>query len=1178
MAKIKFTLIAVAMFFSQIGINTLQSQETSNGSITVKATKKGEYFSGFEVFKGAKSVSIVGLSSDFVGLVAKKCSVNKSQNALEFSGFSAKENAGIVFGENDAIRVRLIKGDDFPEVSFDITVVKFDADKWGAVVGKEPFHFLSLYLPEAEVWHQRGWLNATPVSDPFPLLLDQHVGTPEISAYHYNRNWSYTVALGGHPIPVIGLWAPKVGRYVAFEFQTTRLEDNSERDVATGYRWVEGSENSSRQFVALVYPYGGQGYQKLVFPENGSHISSRCRLLWSMNLKSIDDPNEFVLSYVWQQAKEKLPSVPAVADVSWIPGGIRLKDFQGAPRGGVIGGNELPFSGPGTRIVVGWTWHNESPTAAPASLNDARRIQSFKDQANELLKYAKRFQVNGEDCVFWEKPIEGQWTEEWGGKAVTTLHNANGFAAGRVFLGLYRDAGMKEYLPIVNGVLNWAKYITWTRNEFADVPSSPFAIGGTLSASFCLEYYMTFKTDPDSQRRAMANTALKLARSFTYRYMVMWLSDNNRFDNLNSAFLWEPNSGRDWTAAACANEVFWNLDTLAQTAVHTGDPILMWALQGSLDRWHQLYQDVVKDDLSQYQARDMTEGYGLYPGNVYGFGKRAAYGFAAPLVMTEPVGNSSIRVLAGEKAALAFRKMKQAATVASYKYSPDGNLAFVITSEKPQFDLSLTVPYCDISRKLVSIVRGGKKIALKAGEDFTRQPQALWSLYLKNIKSGDKIIVGEVNENSPVLPSSPPIASTSEGKITARDKKSETGFNIVSLPYDSAVDNGWDNREGWAGLPVGKIWVFGIPFQIAPLSEKSVVKNQAKLSIKGIDYVYLLYSDGDGAAPVLIYSDGSKDTSRIEALAWRSWPPLFTGRLILARIQIPKGKSIESINPSGRLVWAMTTQKISDTLPAATSTVESTVNKAAQEWKEQKAQELVINGLKEKVASLPENKIGILPPSPGGPAHKFFQQIGLLNKSVMISNDKLVDKSFFNPKNIPVAIYLDGEDYVYTVKSAGDGAAAIEQYLNEGGMVVLLASQPWPMFYATGTGPRKADALTGKLGLPLSMALEGTPSEKLNIKINPQQSIIKANDVEFPFPEGDTRLRAILRSQVKAKYTPIATVVGDAGKDYGDAAGLIEFPNGSKILYIAHILQNDPKNGFEIRKTVAEYLVELLRK
>ncbi|MGC8887549.1 MAG: hypothetical protein ACP5MG_10370 [Verrucomicrobiia bacterium] len=1163
------------------------SQEINNALVTVRAVKKGSLFSGFDVLKGTTNAATIRFSSEPIALLASKCSITKSADTIEFSGFQARSGSGVVFGKEDFIRVRLIRNDPYPEIEFNITISQFDNSKWQATVGKEPFHFLALYLREAETWHTCGWLNATPLVDPFPLLLDRHAGSPEISAYHYNRNWSYIVPLGAHPIPVIGLWSARKGHYVGYEFQTTRAGDNSERDIATGYRWIgDNSPNlDSQQFVALVYPYGGYGYQQLVLPEQGSRLNSKCRLLWNLNLPSTDDPNRFVLSFVWDKTKDRLPRVPAVPDVSWIPGGIRLKDFQGPPRGGLIAGVEPPFQVQGTRLIGGWTWHNESPTAAAAKQNDSQRIADLKNTAAELMKYAKKFQVNGEDCVFWERPLEGEWTEQWGGKPVTTLHNANGFAAARVFLGLYRDAGMKEYLPVVDGVLNWAKYIQWTRNEFADVPSSPFAIGGTLSASFCLEYYKTFKDSPDNEHRNRAALALELARAFTYRYMIIWLSDNNRFDNLDSSFLWEGNSGRDWTGAASANEVFWNLDTLAQTAVHTGDPILMWALQGSLDRWHQLYQDVIKNSLLEYQARDMTEGYGLYAGNVYGVGKRAQYGFAAPLVMTEPVGNSFIRILAGEKAALAIKKGKQQANISQYKYKPEGNFAFTVHSERDVFDVSLTSPYSDISQKSVSIFRNGKKIALNPGSDFTRPPQALWSLYVKNIRNGDRIIVGDVDENAPVLPSTPPLAFASDQKAASR-KVIETvdGFNLVPIPYDSAPDFSWESPEGWAGMPRGRIWVFGVPFNIEYSNERCVLTRLSKLSqtLKAVDFVYLLYSDGDGEGPALIYSDGTKEPvdTASEALAWKAHPPLFKARLLIGRIAVKKGKSIQSIAPGTRMVWAMTAQTISDMPAENFNLINLTLTKYANEWRIQKSQELTLNELRQKIKSLPENKIAILPPSPGGVAHTFLQRIGLIEKSLVLNNQRLVDSSVFNPQKVAVAIYLDSEDYVHTVNTIADGAIAVENFLKGGGTIVFLASGPWPMFYATGGGDRRGEALTEKLGLPLSMAVEGIPSEKLTIKINPQQNILKLSNSEFSYPQGDGRLRAILRNRIpkEAKYTPIATVVGESGKDYGDAAGLIEFPNGGKLLYIASVLQLDTINGFDIRRGVAEYLIKLVNK
>ena len=102
--------------------------------------------------------------------------------------------------------------------------------------------------------------------------------------------------------------------------------------------------------------------------------------------------------------------------------------------------------------------------------------------------------------------------------------------------------------------------------------------------------------------------------------MIAWACDNDRDDNLDSSFLWEPNSGRDWVGAACANEVLWNLDTLTQVYVNCGDPILNYYLRGALERWHLLYQDAVYDSLADYRGEDLAEGFGLFDGTMVGPG------------------------------------------------------------------------------------------------------------------------------------------------------------------------------------------------------------------------------------------------------------------------------------------------------------------------------------------------------------------------------------------------------------------------------------------------------------------------------------------------------------------------------------------------------------------------------
>ncbi len=1168
-----------ALFSSLILLVTshfISAQNISNGLVTVRAVRNEAGFTGFNLLTAnGGQAAVVRLSSARVQLTADSCQAEAGNSAIVFRALQAPAASGLRFAAEDFIRVQLKPEDPYPLLAFNLTIASFDPAQWQKAVGSEPFHFLALYLPEAEAWHQRGWLNATPLADRFPLLEDRHAGTPELSAYHYNRNWSYTPPLGAHPLPVIGLWAPGVHRYVGLEFQMTRLEDNSEKDIATGYRWEEPSslqQSNAGQFVALVYPFGGQGYQQLVFPVPGSRLQSRGTLLWSRDLPATSDPNQFVWSVLWERISSKLPRVPPVPDVGWIPGGIHLRDFEGAPHGGLIGGVEKPFQVDGSRLIYGWGWHNESPTAEAARHEDTNRLQQLEQQARELLKFAKHFQVAGEECVFWEKPLEGQWTAEWGDKPATTLHNANGFAAGRLFLGLYRDRHVQQYLPIVDGVLNWAKHIAWTRNEFADVPSSPFAIGGTLSAAFCLEYHFLFQNAADALHRERARAALELARAFTYRYLVMWPSDNNRVDNLNPAFLWEPNSGRDWTGAACANEVFWNLDTLAQTAAHTGDPVLTWALQGSLSRWHLLYQDVLKDKLADYRAADMTEGFGLYPGNIYGTGKRAAYGFAAPLTMTEPVGDSFIRVLAGEKSVLAFKRGSNSAAVADYRYGPAGSFAFTVRASAPTFDLSLTEPYMDLSDKPVAILRARKRIELKPGSDLIRPRQALWSVYLKNLEPNDRVMVGEPDEGAAVLPSAPPLAQTTDAPQSRTVEGPSVGeYRVVPLPHNALVDLSWENPAGWAGLAGGRQWFYDAPFQLQETGP-CCITHSLRLSspIRNAETAYLLYEAGTSPEPFLVYEDGKAGAPPSEALAWRAWPPLFTGKLLCARIPVGSGRSIVGIHTTGRPVWALTIRTAPD------SAADASFAKGTSDWRRIVQQDAALGALREQVARLALGSVAVLPPAPGGEAWSLAQRVGLAQRATVLNPEQLVNPELFSARKFPVALYLDGEDYVHTVRGTGDGAAAIERYVKEGGTLILIPSQPWPLYYATGSRFHRPEPITDRLGLPLFMSIETAPAEKLCIRMNPGQNVFSLRAAEFPYPEGDARLRAIDAKRIPSgtKYTPIATVFGESGKNYGDAAGLLQFSGGSRILYLASVLQHDPTHGFNFSESALRFTLQ----
>ncbi len=349
--------------------------------------------------------------------------------------------------------------------------------------------------------------------------------------------------------------------------------------------------------------------------------------------------------------------------------------------------------------------------------------------------------------------------------------------------------------------------------------------------------------------------------------------------------------------------------------------------------------------------------------------------------------------------------------------------------------------------------------------------------------------------------------------------------------------------------------------------------------VAGAECMYLLYTAADGPPPALLRAGGAGDAPRaeaasgagegpdLEASAWRAWPPIYTARLIAGRYPIAKGEKVTGVDPRGRAVLALTAFRGGDATRAETHRrVSSRLEAGAREWRRVRRTEEMAASLRAEIESVPRGAIALLPPGAEGASRGLLGRAGLDARAVNVSPESLADPASFGAKRFPAALYAGGEDYVHTVHEPGDAAAAVVRYVEEGGTLVLIASQPWPLYYATGPGFKRAEPLTERLGLPLSMAVEAPPSEDLLVRVG-EQAIVAASRAEFPYPSGDPRLRAIDRRRVPAgaAYTPIAQVVGKSGKEYGDAAGLVELParGGAcgRILYVSYSLLRDPVEG-----------------
>ena len=788
--------------------------------------------------------------------------------------------------------------------------------------------------------------------------------------------------------------------------------------------------------------------------------------------------------------------------------------------------------------------------------------------------------------MFWPKPLEGKWRDAFGGEAVKTLHNANGWAAGLVLVDLYRHEKTPEYLPLIDGIYNWTRHFVWTRNEFADVPSSPFAIGGTLSAAFLVDYYFAFQDDP--QRAERARQAMDLARKITYRYMVAWACDNDHDDNLDAAFLWEPNSGRDWTATACANEVHWNLDTLTQVYVNSGDPILNYYLRGALERWHLLYKDLAAERVADYSHEALSEWFGLFDGTMAGRGGRAAFGTADMLPLHDPVGDSLLRVTCGSKAAFACTKGSNVAWIADYRYTPGVNFSFrVHTRHRGPMDLTLSFPFADLTGRTVVCVHGGTSRTLVDGNDLLRSADAPSYIYVRGVEDDDVLTVGQVAADAPVLEIGNPW-TRAHGALPAQDVGD---FHICgTLPGSVALPNDWNDTDSHAGLWPGRHWAWSVPWDVSaggnaetPLASTMPYTIQ-RSGATPLAAVYVFFSPRASEATIAARCTGPAKEASVSvrvgesAIAWRSWPPCFHQKILVAKIAVPAWAESIRIVPQNSCLLGITTLRSA----AREATIDGLLARGNAELQTVLAQEQTIARLRHLAAGVPAGRIAILPAkSLTGAAAGLMQNAGLWKKCRRLKPEELLDATLFNAKNFPVLINLGGEEYAGSIRREGDGAEAMANYLRSGGFLVMLTSEPLPFCY-DGLGPtHKPYSLTPRLGVGVGHVFEKPPEGlPLTIHVNPAQHIVSGLPLSFPFfTEGDLRLRSMRRKDVSpdAEYTPIISVTGPEGKEWGDAAAYVRFTRGpftgARVLYVWSRLSSDKDFGTAILEHVLRFVL-----
>jgi hypothetical protein len=733
-----------------------------NGLLRVAPVSEEGKFVGFAVQPSAKPESLAVIrfgSLNNIVATSVRAYHKDTTHILVFSGFEAMPTP--LLGDDSFVEVRLLQNEPYPQVLFRLHMRGFDAGAWEKAIGRVPFHFLSCSLPGAEIFHQRGWMIGTPNIDRY-ILLD--AGPTNFIQARWGKGWSYAPPFGAYPLPVVGLWKPSIGVYVGYEFLSARLTDHSERYLASAYCWDIGRNlpNLGREFFALVFPAGVRYFRELRYPEGDEVISSHFHILWHDKLYSTDDPNRFIHRWLWERFRERLPSAPPMNEFGWLPRNLALKAFPKPTLGDlfVTVGEENQFQKPGNIAAVGISFYTPVIDYQFATRNE-EALRRLREQLDWLTEHAIRFTANGDKCVFWQKPIKGDWREHYG-KGVPTLRNVQGFQVAQAFLDAIRNGWRDErYLEVVDGVVRWAKHFLYTRNCYDDVPDAQFAWSAAPISHFLFSYHYTFRNDP--QRKHLAKEAKDLGHAIIYRYMALFPCDNDPFDNLDSSFLMEPNAGYPWLGSACANEIWAYAHALLEGYVVTGDPILGHYLRGMTERWHLLMRDELHATIADY-VNAFAEMLGLFDGVVVGRGKRSSFGglWGGFEQLAYPVGEAQMRVVCGEGAAMAFNKVGIRYDIANYRWAmdetkqpPTFGLSFKVVAlsrkaEGDKVNVMVTVPHFNLQRVAVRASSLTHPTPTQVTAiTFLERPD---TLLIRDVRVGDEIIIGEVPPDTPIIP------------------------------------------------------------------------------------------------------------------------------------------------------------------------------------------------------------------------------------------------------------------------------------------------------------------------------------------------------------------------------------------------------------------------------------------
>lgn len=1178
----------------------LVAQNVSNHAVCLAPLGRPGAYQGFTLSDPQGPIAAILFSSN-EALIARQLS--RTANALRFSHFEGTPTPKL--GLNSYVEISLLgKEDPFPRICFLWELQSFEAQAWEKRWGAVPFHFLVCSVPGAAVFHQRGWAIGTPVVDDYIQMKCEGPGKTIVSSW--SRHWTYAPPIGAYPTAVAGLWHPNRRLYIGYEFHEPRLTDHSEKEFGTAYCFRHGR---TQQFFCLTWPFA-RNYQHLRYPQvpvDGKpvRVGTHFRLLWSRNMGPEEDPNRFVHEFLWRTYRDQLPAVEPMNDLSWLPGAMRLSDIDApGPLGSLIvntGPTGQKWWQPKVHLVQGVFYF--SPVDYYYRTGEQASIRKLGQECRRLIELGQWMDIGADRCFFWRTPLDGGGAAMFG-PGVETFRHVNGWGAGLALLDYYRNdpESARDLLPYIDGVLLFTKHILYTRNCYPDVPAAQFAWSATPCVTFCLKYYYRFRKDP--QRHALAELAYKLARHMTYRYLALWPCDNEEMDDLDASFFMEPNAGQPWLGCACANEIWVFNIAMLYEYISTGDPIMGHYLRGMLERYHELYQEEYYPHIQDYPPSAFTERLGLFAECAQGHGQRANFGglWGGLERLIWPMGSATVRVVCGEKAAMAFNREGRHTDIMDYRCAGEGNFSFRLVAKglqadaQKERDVTICFPFFSLRDKSIWIQRGAQRIAPQA-EQIVRYRGDDSVFTLKGLKPGDIVIVGALPSDTPIL--SCEIIKPRQINDGAPPQNISASFRIVNLPAElcEGITQDWQDVQSYAGYEPGVKNIFGVPFLLRDpeLTQNRVCLSQGKIVVNDKpQYVFALVAEAQPHAKIII----ERKTGREEAFTLqravpvlRGWPPIYEWHIDMA--VIPNGgKDIQALIPQGCKIFAITLSATS------ASKLKPTLAILEERQKQIVAEEKLIQQLAalRPLFEALSGQIAVLPvPHLENPrSHPFVRLLakaGLAPHLVFLTPEDFVNPFVFNRQKISLALHLGiSETYYQNIARPYDGDEALRRWLKAGGTLLVLDSGPFPFYYN-----EKGEAVVsaGKFGLPICGSGVGARADKLpgisihgwekppagvSLTFRVNRDILPGLPATIPWPEkADPRWRPIVNLVGPGnEYLSLITLQDNKGQSYGDGAAYIHYRQGelagARVAYVWHSLRADP----DIERTLLTALLRFL--